>query len=327
MKALTKNDQRTLKLWSQGWITESEVTTPDETARKYLYCESCETWFDGYQKNEKHECDALEPDLDPDVDRTGIPEHVCNGINQYLTNHTPIETARKFNVSRATVLKHDHTYQETNCKEHGGMTSARCDVIREMKEDGIKRADIATQFDVDESTITYHVRGDCACDNEIEPVEYQRDTITADVCDSMRQDRLNGMQEKDLIDKYGFVRSAIYNHTHGKCDCKNTVPRFQVTENVDAGQCQRIRAASRIGVSRRMISQSQDIHHTAVTYHASGKCSHQVSESPVVNYDISHHQCIMIRRAYDNLSVSDVAEKFSTDIETIQTHANEKCEH
>lgn len=325
MKALTKNDQRTLKLWSQGWITESEVTTPDETAQKYLYCNSCDTWFNSYEEKDKHECDEI--NLDPDVDRTGIPEHVCNAINQHLTDHTPGQTAQKFNVSRATVLKHDHTYHQTNCKEHGGMTSSRCDVMREMKEDGITRADIATQFDVDESTVTYHVRGDCACDNEINPVEYERNTITADVCDSMRQDRLNGMSEKMVADEYGFVRSAIYNHTHGKCDCENAVPRFQVTENVDAGQCKRIRAASRIGVSRRMLAQSQGVHHTAVTYHASGKCSHHVEESPVVNYDISHHQCIMIRRAYGDLRASRISEKFSTDIETIRTHVNEKCNH
>lgn len=117
--------------------------------------------------------DTEAPPEHRDFARKKIPEHIQRRINELdKAGHTAGEISRRLSVARRTVQRYaeDIPYDQPTEHDRSCIDQRRCNVIRANRADGVACADIAELLDCDASTVTYHARGECACNAEVEPV-------------------------------------------------------------------------------------------------------------------------------------------------------------
>ena len=103
-------------------------------------------------------------DASPVRERSRMSKALCDAINDHFDG-SPTDTAREFGVSVSTVERHVAAIDyRGDCKQHGGVDAYLCTKLREQYADGVGKADLGKEHDLDPRTVLYHVRGECGHD-------------------------------------------------------------------------------------------------------------------------------------------------------------------
>lgn len=112
--------------------------------------------------------DFPDPDaVSPVKEGSRISQSLCDSINRYYDasdEHSISETAERFGLHETTVERHlDAIAYKGPCKQHGGVDVHLCSKLR-LQYGEASYGDLAAEYDLNKSTVQYHVRGKCGHD-------------------------------------------------------------------------------------------------------------------------------------------------------------------
>jgi DNA-binding CsgD family transcriptional regulator len=166
------------------------------------------------------------------------------------------------------------------------VTAAQCNAIRCAAQDGKQASEIAALFDCVDSrhTVHNHATGVCSHEDNIEPV-MATTQITDDDCRRMRARYKNtDMSQRDIADAVRGHRSTVAYHLSGRCahehateNCAhdNGTETDMAVQKITAADCRRMQSWYEHGDMRqRDIADALEKHQSTVSYHLTGRCSH-----------------------------------------------------
>ena len=170
------------------------------------------------------------------------------------------------------------------------VSTDECAEIRRRRCDGETVVAIASDLDINDSTVSRHARGDERCSHDPEEVgSAVVGEIAADECAEIRQRRQAGETVTSIADSFGRTRTAISRHATGAKQCNHDPadvgepvhgpgggPIGHGRGGVSPGDCASIRARRRVGESLTDVAELLDRSLGTISEHARGEdqCSH-----------------------------------------------------
>lgn len=119
----------------------------------------------------------------------------------------------------------------------GGVSPTLCDSMRSMYRSGdYSIRDISTQKDRNHETVRYHIRGQCQCDGNSDPVAERhnhrsggrnttQEKVTPDLCAHLRRS-VSGTGITALAESLdiNIDRRTVGTHVRGQCNCQHDEP-------------------------------------------------------------------------------------------------------
>ena len=131
------------------------------------------------------------------------------------------------------------------------ISNTDCSKLRSQYQEGIVVDLLASEFGVSETTVKYHLRGDCKHDNEVPSIEWERTNVSPSECESIRNAFDEGESPHEIADKQGRNWHTIYEHLTGKCshEGESVFASEEILEwqPVPVGRCEEMRQRAREG--------------------------------------------------------------------------------
>lgn len=231
------------------------------------------------------------------------------------------------------------------------ITPEDCAFIRNSirEENNIGFSELSDKFNISESGINHHLRGECSCDNDVEPVERQLkyEQVSSDTCGTIRSLYADYQSIEKVAAETERDYKTVRYHAKGKClhvdydlvtdEKEETIS--DGTQNAGSNKCEQLRKDLLSDLSISTASVEYGVGIDTVKRHARAKC--ECSDGPILlevrGSDVTEDQytrltkgeCLKAREMYweDHQDTGTISDFLGFDADDIIYHVTEECDH
>lgn len=217
--------------------------------------------------------------------------------------------------------------------------SGDCSNLRREYRAGIIVDQLAAEYDVTETTVRYHLRGECIHESEAAPVELETTDVPPSECEAMREAFANGESPHDIADTEDRYWQAVRNHLTGECDHEGG-PIFASEEVLEwqpipVERCEEMRRQVREGEAITEIAADSTWAYPSVLSHINGECGHaNATVAPREKDDragnFGESACRELRSTHataDDVAIEDLISEYDISEKTAMRHIRYECTH